>query len=628
MTRFDRPDFESDLWDLRTAAGPARSQEEQNRLLFDWWCDNGTPPSAGAPARESDRLAFIQSRTSSVTPFPSRAIRADDPAPLLTARAPEGFRTAYLVRDADDVHEALTDTRTFSNVPYAALGGASFLLGQDPPQRGEIDWHAEQRALITEAFKPYLGEPALWDVALRAVEQAALTSLVRPQFDLAQFAEQAALRYASLLFGYAVQDFTLLQDASRATYRALQYVAVGQHFVTEPLTLPAAQEALGRLIDRTSALVDEYTRLARSPRTIHSPRRFASGVRDDWPVGVQPWSDLGMSALGEPLLKRLPGLHGTRKTDRELSGRDRAIVASTSLAGTLGNVQSAVCLATRAFLEGSDAALREVRKINQVPQNIRAEVEKHLAKHPPVTVLPRRTLFDYPRKGQVTIPAGADCLVLLEGTAGCPNGKPPTDRAWGQGMHQCLGRDWSMPLIATLVHYALRLPGLVNALDPLTGEPLGLERLWGFGSTRYPLQFERDRYRVQSNLIVSMRIKPPISENAMALRALIAAAAPRIEDLLAGFGAVHFAWFEFTDGDRDLVLRTIFDGQFEPYVLHFALKGGELFDGLFQHLENAPPSPVAEHPQEFVETLRRLNRGPFGGYLYSAYPTTKAQSIR
>ncbi len=200
------------------------------------------------------------------------------------------------------MRKALTDTQNFSNRPYAALGGASFLLGLDPGLGGgTVDWHAEQKALIKEALD-YYTPGGLRDVARHAVEQAALTSLARSEFDLAEFAEQAALRYMGMLFGYGFQDHPLLEEAARATYRALQYLAIGQHFVTEPGTLPTAQRALGRLVGRTSQLMDDFTRLARSPRR-YGPQRARQ-----WPQGVQPWSELGLTYLGEPLLKRLPQL--------------------------------------------------------------------------------------------------------------------------------------------------------------------------------------------------------------------------------------------------------------------------------------------------------------------------------
>lgn len=630
MSRYVRHKY--DYTDLQR-----KTDEAANRLIFDWWCDEGDLPDAPGGARPSDRLLFIRDLNGKPKRIPSRAPHQDDPAPPITVPAPEGFRDVYLLSNPDHVRLALTDTKKFSNRPYAALGGASFLLGLDPgPGDKGIDWHAKQKALVINALALY---PAmqLRDLARKAVEQAALTSLARPQFDMAEFAEQAALRYAGVLFGYGFQDHTLLQEASRATYRALQYLAIGQHFVTEPGTLPAAQQALGSLVARTSQLMEDYTRLERSER------RYGPKDRRTWPTGVQPWSELELSALGEPILKRLPEIKDPPENGQTLSGRDRAIVAATLIAGTLGNIQTAVCLVLQFLLTDEASGERERKRIEAIkndkdPLATLREIEEAVAplmdRFPPVPVLPRRTRRDV-TIGGVDIPEDTDCLLLMEAPHddAHPNGAGRCPHIWGgvdgdpSAAHACLGRDFSLPLIAALVHRTLHLPQLRVALDPLNGETLKVTRLWGFACTSYALRYDQEEHK-QQNLIIRMRVKPPISENAMRLRQLIAAGVPRIEHVLTSFQHLHFAWFEFTDDDRELVLRTVYDGQFEAYVQYFALYAGDLFDGLFEYLEGAPPRPVAEHPQEFVETLRAINGSPLGGYLYSAYPNVAADQIR
>ena len=611
MSRYNRPLF--NLADLENQT----HDEARNRLLFDWWCDEGEHEGEGDLPRQSDRLRYIASLKGKPTRIPSRAPRQDDPAPPLTEPAPQGFTDVYLLSSPDHLRQALTDRANFSNLPYAALGGASFLLAMDPQDDPEkVDWHAQQQAFVEAALDYYTPAPpdGLRHLARLAVGQAAQTSLARSDFDLAQFAEQAALRYMAQLFGYGLRDHALLEDASRTTYRALLYLAIGQHFVSEPGTLPAAQQALGRLAARTAQLMDDYTQLARSPR------RYGFEPGRGWPQGVQPWSEIGLTSLGQPLLKRLPTL------DSPLSGRDRATVAATLLAGTLGNIQSAVCLLVRSLLRSTEAERLVERKKND--DELETTLLRRMTQLPPLPVLPRRTRDkEVDLGGGEKIPADTDCLLLLEGARVCPH-------VWGEAaaggpaLHACLGRQLALPLIAALVRHTLNLPGLTPALDPLTGEVMKIERLWGFACSRYPLRFERERLRTQHNLIVSMRVKPPISENAARLRRLIASATPRIEHVLSDFGGVHFAWFEFSDDDCQLVLRTLYDGQFEAYLQHFALRAGDLFDDLFTYLEGAPPLPVAEHPREFVETLRRFNRVPLAGYLYSAYPRISAEAIR
>lgn len=596
MSRFKRPAF-----------NPAEltatvDSEAKNRLIFDWWCD------------EADRKAYIASLNGLPTWIDGRMPLQDDPAPPIHRPVPQGLKRVLLISSPRDVHDVLTRPQDFSNRPYALLGGGTFLLGQDPSTTG-TDWHCEQRKFVNDAladgknFRP---------LAQRSIAQAALTSLAQPAFDLASFAEQAALRYLGQLYGYAFHDHSLLEDASRATYRALQYVAIGQHFVSEPLVVPLAQQALGRLIARSDKLMQDYRQLARANR-----KHRKSGA--DLPDGVQPLCELGLS--GVPLLKLMPTLPGA------LSGRERATVAATMLAGTVGNIQSAVCLLTQSLLIGPADELEKIVKAPD-PATLEQLIGRHLLRQPPMTVLPRRALGGTEIRG-VSIPAGTDCLLLLEGLGGCPGdvGADLCPHAWGSVLgghatHACPGESLSLPLIAALVQHTLRLPSVQSALDPLTGERLEVERLWGFGCTRYPLRFERDDLRRQKNLIVSMRVKAPISDNAARLRRLIAAAVPRIDHLLTSFGHLHFAWFEFTDDDTHLVLRTIYDGDFDAYIAHFAQRGGDLFDGLFEYLEGGSPRPVVEHQREFIEVIRTFNRAPLAGYLYSAYPGSSADQIR
>ena len=616
--RHRRPRFDFNLEEFQ-----AMHDQQQNWRLFDWWCDN------------DDHAALVVALDGAPLKFRTRAPREDDPAPPIGKPAPQGFRDAWMLSSAKDIDLALENPDLFSNIAYAPLGGGSFLLGQDPSLSDHR--HREQVSFVKAALAPYVANRAgLARLADLAVEQAALTALASPDFDLAAFAEQAGLRYLGMLFGYGFQDHALLEDASRTAYRALQYIAVGQHFASEPGVLGAAQQAVGQLVARTSDLVDQYSRLTRAPRCFGTPNHRS------WPTGVQPWAELELRALGEPLLKGLNGM------DSPLSGRDRAMVCSMLLAGTLGNVQSAVCLIVQELSNSSGASpQRDVRgpAITQHEYAHRPDLSKSDAagasedtlEHElvrlfcglrPVTVLPRRTLEDVNLSGGQTIPKDTDCLLLLEGSSAADSRirSQTCPHAWGQAsggagaIHPCLGKDLAWPLILAIVGRVKALPGLTQALDPLTGEVLGIERLWGFACTKYPMRYDRQRKHQQQNLIISMQVKSPIAQNAAALRKLLASSVPRIDAVLVGFEGVHFAWFEFSENDSRLVLRTVYDGQFEAYIRHFAIRAGDLFDGLFEFLDDAPTRPVAEHPDDFVETIRRFNHAPLAGYLYSAYP--------
>ena len=76
-----------------------------------------------------------------------------------------------------------------------------------------------------------------------------------------------------------------------------------------------------------------------------------------------------------------------------------------------------------------------------------------------------------------------------------------------------------------------------------------------------------------------------------------------------------------------LVLHTVYDGPFAAYIQDFALKVGDLFDQLFECIEEPPPMPVDKFPNEFVALLQRFNRTPVMGYFFSAYPRSDTARI-
>lgn len=606
MSRFNRPPF--NLNDLQ-----GKTVEGQTRLQSDWWGD------------DKDREAYLLALNGNVTWIHSRAQVEDDPAPPRKPPPKQGHAKVALISSKADVETALSRPNLFGNIPYAELGGASFMLALDPSPAGpgQTDWHGEQRKVAAAAIAT-LPAPQLRNAADCAVQQAAILSLQGPNFDLADFAEQAALRYFGLLFGFATSDHAILEEAARRGYRGLQYLIIGRHFTSEPTTMPAAQQALARLSTRCSALMDEYAGLVRSPRK--PPRPTGSPPTDfNWPDGVQPWADLHLSGLGDPLLRSLPDLAGT------LNGQDLCSLVTGLLVGTVGNVRTTLCLMLEQLLQATAAGqLQALRNLGydplvQPPAGWLNAIHALMAQAPPVPFLPRRTLKEVGLQGD-TVKPDTDCIIAIRPSAdiGCPWGHPkmPTPAT-----HACLGQGLIEPLLVALLQRTVKLPGLEQRLDPLDGEPLAPERLWGMGCSRYLLRYRRDKVLKQQPLIVVMRIKAPVAENAERLRRVISGGAPRIKWALDNSSHVHMAWFEFMENDTVLALRTVYDGDFDAYIQHFALKDGDLFDQLFECIEGAPPMPVSEHPNEFVETIRRFNRAPAAGFFYCAYPATEVNRI-
>ena len=125
-----------------------------------------------------------------------------------------------------------------------------------------------------------------------------------------------------------------------------------------------------------------------------------------------------------------------------------------------------------------------------------------------------------------------------------------------------------------------------------------------------------------------MRLRSPVQKYAAVVREVIRAGAPRIEEALRSARHVHFAWFELIEGDSVLVLHTVYDGTFYAYIQDFALRVGDLFDALFECIENPPPMPVSKFPNEFVAHIQRYDRPPAMGYFFSAYPHSEVARIQ
>jgi hypothetical protein len=172
----------------------------------------------------------------------------------------------------------------------------------------------------------------------------------------------------------------------------------------------------------------------------------------------------------------------------------------------------------------------------------------------------------------------------------------------------------------------LRLPGLARVIDADDGEPTRVKKQWGSLCESYPLQYRRDRFIRQEQLYVVLPIKPPVKENAAKLELLTKGGAHVIEQALHKSRHVHFAWFNLVENGTHLAMSTVFDGDFDAYVEHFALEV-PMFDEQFELLDVGQPTPIRSHPKEFVETIRKYRRMPLGGYFYSAYPKTCVSDI-
>ncbi len=90
-------------------------------------------------------------------------------------------------------------------------------------------------------------------------------------------------------------------------------------------------------------------------------------------------------------------------------------------------------------------------------------------------------------------------------------------------------------------------------------------------------------------------------------------------------GTIHYSRFAVLS-DKTLLFLGDFDGEFSQLMTDLARRAGPVFDAIFQHVNDPPPTPVAEHAEAFAEwtashLLHAIN-------LYTAYPEVTAKEIK
>lgn len=127
---------------------------------------------------------------------------------------------------------------------------------------------------------------------------------------------------------------------------------------------------------------------------------------------------------------------------------------------------------------------------------------------------------------------------------------------------------------------------------------------------------------VQNPLTMVMKAKSP--EDYAALQQLIThfqSLPPEqnpVTVALNKISTVHFARFAFLGNDQ-LGVITTYDGDFAVYINEFIDTIGDVFNALMAHVESAPPLPVQNYRQEFLDYVHSVDVGCVGTF-YSAYP--------
>ncbi len=127
----------------------------------------------------------------------------------------------------------------------------------------------------------------------------------------------------------------------------------------------------------------------------------------------------------------------------------------------------------------------------------------------------------------------------------------------------------------------------------------------------------------QNHFTLSFPLKSP--GDAKALSEELPPMMPGLFQAEDAIGAIHYSRFTVLS-DKSLLFLGDFDGEFSELMVNIAKHTGPVFDAIFQHVVNPPPTPVAENADAFAEWTAAHLLHPVN--LYTAYPDITAKEIK
>jgi len=127
----------------------------------------------------------------------------------------------------------------------------------------------------------------------------------------------------------------------------------------------------------------------------------------------------------------------------------------------------------------------------------------------------------------------------------------------------------------------------------------------------------------QNHFTLSFPLKSPADAKVLAEQ--LPPLMPGLSQAADSIGRIHYSRFTVLS-EKTLLFLADFDGEFGPLMADLAKQAGPVFDAIFQHVDNPPPTPVADHAEAFVEwTASHLVHAV---NLYTAYPEVTAKEIK
>ena len=127
----------------------------------------------------------------------------------------------------------------------------------------------------------------------------------------------------------------------------------------------------------------------------------------------------------------------------------------------------------------------------------------------------------------------------------------------------------------------------------------------------------------QNHFTIRFPLKSPADTKALAEQ--VPSLMPGLFQVAEMIGTIHYSRFTILS-EKTLLFLGEFDGEFSQLVAEFAKHAGPVFDAIFPHVDNPPPTPVADHADDFVDWTADHLVHPLN--LYTAYPEVTAKEIK
>jgi hypothetical protein len=127
----------------------------------------------------------------------------------------------------------------------------------------------------------------------------------------------------------------------------------------------------------------------------------------------------------------------------------------------------------------------------------------------------------------------------------------------------------------------------------------------------------------QSHFTIHFPLKTPADARALAEQ--LPPLMPKLFQATDTIDRIHYSRFTILS-EKTLLFLGDFDGDFGPLLGDLAKGAGPVFDAIFQHVNNPPPTPVVANVEGFVKWSASHLLHPVN--LYTAYPDATVKDIK